>query len=221
MAIENVYELFVLDGEAFVVEAYRCLLGRDPDEHGLAYYLGRLAVGYSKEEVVTQLALSTECKQYEKVRGLKLLVHQVRKSNHWFWGRFGRASRLERTIRSISMEQAAHRKNMIGLIPICVSLREIISRLSEHIREASITLSHEGSADHRLSREDVCNAFLEVLGREPESEEVVAHHARFPSLETLRIALMESREYRSKAPGEYASRLLAQIIQNYKCQSAD
>jgi len=218
MAIENIYELFILDSETFVVEAYRCLLGRDPDEHGLAYYLGRLAVGYSKEEVVTQLALSTECKQFDKVQGLKSLVNQVRKSNHWLWGRFGRASRLERTIRSIGMEQAAHRQNVIGLIPICTSLQEIILKLSEYVREMSVKLSHEGSADHRLSREDVCNAFLDVLGREPENEEVVAHHARLPTLEALRIALMESREYRSKAPGEYASKLLDQIVRNYKWQ---
>ncbi|WP_080707717.1 DUF4214 domain-containing protein [Acidithiobacillus thiooxidans] len=45
MTIKNIEELFVHDGSAFVTEVYRNLLKREPDEHGLMYYLGRLAQG--------------------------------------------------------------------------------------------------------------------------------------------------------------------------------
>ena len=55
MIVKNVVELFALDGTNFVTEVYRNLLMREPDEHGLNYYLGRLAQGYSKNDIIVHL----------------------------------------------------------------------------------------------------------------------------------------------------------------------
>ena len=100
MAVEHITELFALDGRAFVTEAYRNLLSREPDEHGLAYYLGRLSMGYGKASVIAQLAKSPECKPRDEIKGLKKLIADERKTNHWLWGTFGRRGRLEKNLQS-------------------------------------------------------------------------------------------------------------------------
>jgi FkbM family methyltransferase len=53
-------ELLAYHDQQFVRTAYQTLLGRTPDPEGLSYYLGRLRIGYSKLQIVTQLRLSKE-----------------------------------------------------------------------------------------------------------------------------------------------------------------
>jgi glycosyltransferase involved in cell wall biosynthesis len=93
MPIQHITELFAFDGRAFVTEAYRYLLGREPDENGLRYYLGRLAIGYSKGAVLAQLARSPECRPHDEIKGLDKLIADERRSNHWFWGLFSHSSK--------------------------------------------------------------------------------------------------------------------------------
>ena len=99
MSIQHIYELFALDGQIFITEAYRNLLNREPDEHGMAYYLGRLAVGYSKAHVIAQLAKSQESRPHDEIIGLKKLIKAEKYINHWLWGLFGRWQRQERLLR--------------------------------------------------------------------------------------------------------------------------
>lgn len=96
MEIEHINEIFSLEGEDFIVEAYRNLLSRDPDEHGLAYYLGCLSLGYGKIGVVIQLAESEECRSVNKIKGLKKLIKNERRASHWFFGMLSRHQRIER-----------------------------------------------------------------------------------------------------------------------------
>lgn len=100
MPIQHIHELFALDERAFVTEAYRNLLHREPDAHGLAYYLGRLAIGYSKTVVIVQLARSEECRPHDEIKGLKKLLADEQRGGHWFWGWFNRRSRIERALQS-------------------------------------------------------------------------------------------------------------------------
>ncbi|MBU2811778.1 DUF4214 domain-containing protein [Acidithiobacillus thiooxidans] len=95
MYIKNIEELFVLDGRDFVTEVYRNLLKREPDEQGLRYYLGRMAQGHNKPEIIAQIAKSPECCTLDKIVGLKKLTVDVQRSNSWFWRWFVRHDRME------------------------------------------------------------------------------------------------------------------------------
>jgi glycosyltransferase involved in cell wall biosynthesis len=83
MTIQNIIELFASDGREFITNAYRNLLGRDPDEQGLSYYLGRLSMGAKKSTIIYQLASSPECKQTDKIKGLKQLMSDEKRSLSW------------------------------------------------------------------------------------------------------------------------------------------
>jgi len=65
-SIDNILKL---DGKNFIVEAYRYVLGREPDEEGLNYYLSKLMSGdYSKLDVIVRLRYSSEGRR----RGIKI-----------------------------------------------------------------------------------------------------------------------------------------------------
>jgi len=91
MTIKHITELFYLDGREFLIECYRNLLLREPDERGLDYYLGRLAQGHSKRSVIAQLAKSPECRPHDEIRGLKQLIADEQYAQHWFWRFFTRS----------------------------------------------------------------------------------------------------------------------------------
>ncbi|MDA8245679.1 glycosyltransferase family 9 protein [Acidithiobacillus sp.] len=101
MRIQHVYELFALDGQTFITEVYRNLLKREPDEHGMAYYLGRLAMGDSKASIITQIVRSQEfgsCGQ--EVKGLKKLVTDESLSRYWILGWFINRRRANKALLS-------------------------------------------------------------------------------------------------------------------------
>ncbi|MDD5280389.1 DUF4214 domain-containing protein [Acidithiobacillus sp.] len=112
MSIQHITELYALDGREFVTEAYRNLLSREPDDQGMAYYLGRLAQGRGKDAVVAQLAKSPECRPYDQIKGLKQLIEDRRRAEHWFWRRFTIRSRIENTLQSclFSFERLVERE---------------------------------------------------------------------------------------------------------------
>jgi phytanoyl-CoA hydroxylase len=62
-AVADVHALLALEGEPFVRAAYATVLHRDPDSEGLAHYLGELAAGVPKIEVVSRLRKSAEGRQ--------------------------------------------------------------------------------------------------------------------------------------------------------------
>jgi glycosyltransferase involved in cell wall biosynthesis/tetratricopeptide (TPR) repeat protein len=71
IASYSVRDLLKMHGETFLSEAYRMLLGRQPDAEGKAYYLSRLRSGKSKLEVIWQLHNSPEGRAYPtQLRGL-------------------------------------------------------------------------------------------------------------------------------------------------------
>lgn len=102
MPIQHITELFALDGPTFVTETYRNLLQREPDPHGLAYYLGRLSQGHSKASVIVQLALANESRDINEIKGLKNLLAEERRANHWLWKHWSSRRRLDRSIKQIS-----------------------------------------------------------------------------------------------------------------------
>lgn len=106
MPIQHITEIFAFEGRIFITEAYRNLLNREPDNHGMAYYLGRLAQGYGKASVIAQLAQSTESRPWGEIKGLKKLIADERRGQHWFWGWFGHRNRIERILQS-SLEAVA------------------------------------------------------------------------------------------------------------------
>jgi hypothetical protein len=84
MPIQHITELFSLDGSAFVAEAYRSILHREPDAHGLSYYLGRLAQGHSKASVIYQLTQSSDRNTQHTIKGLDALVKKEKGTVRWF-----------------------------------------------------------------------------------------------------------------------------------------
>jgi tetratricopeptide (TPR) repeat protein len=76
----SVRHLLTMHGEAFLSEAYRMLLGRQPDAEGKAYYLSRLRNGKSKLEVIAQLHNSPEGQAYPTQ--LKGLNDALRRHKH-------------------------------------------------------------------------------------------------------------------------------------------
>jgi glycosyltransferase involved in cell wall biosynthesis len=64
-------ELLDLDDDAFVLAAYRSILGRDADQEGFAYYLRRARDGIDKLHILGQLRFSREGQSHgEKIQGL-------------------------------------------------------------------------------------------------------------------------------------------------------
>lgn len=57
-------ELLARHDQAFVIDAYKTLLGRNPDPEGMQYYLGRVRAGISKIKILAQLRISAEGKAY-------------------------------------------------------------------------------------------------------------------------------------------------------------
>lgn len=58
--IETLDDVLRLYGSDFLRAAYKVVLGREPDNTGMNYYLGRLQAGYGKRSVLAQIACSLE-----------------------------------------------------------------------------------------------------------------------------------------------------------------
>jgi len=212
MPIQHITELFALDGHAFVTEAYRNLLKREPDEHGMAYYLGRLAQGYSKAAVIAQLAKSPDCRPLDEIQGLKKLVAEERRAQHSFFGFFSRR-RQSVSIQPGSVVQfdtqqsiklfgsLEHLNQALGNIA-----RQIEIKASPHVSTQDGALNPVQAHNPPLADGLMRNAFMHILGREPESKEAIHHHAQFGSFAALRESLINSEEFQLKLANlpEYA-----------------
>lgn len=219
MAVKNIVELFVLDGSDFVNGVYQNLLMREPDEHGLMYYLGRLSQGYTKADVIAQVAQSPECRPLDEIAGLKKLTLDARRAKKWFRGWFTHPSR---------MEGAAY----ICMNKYLASLQETLKFLTnEHVQKMDSLVQQVAqvqfiSPEHgqiqdkpqRLSSEAVKQAFIDILGRDPESTETISHHARLESYQALSDHLISSIEFQSRLVplSEYARQIFQRQIQMTK-----
>lgn len=225
MPIQNITELFILDGQNFVIEAYRNLLKREPDEHGLAYYLGRLAQGYDKASVIAQLAKSTECRPLDGIKGLKKLIADEQRTGHWFWGLFGYRQRLEKKWQIGLNGLALHNQQRALLLAALGKQENTLSQIAHQIEASTLqranwqvsTTHQEQSRDDapKLPSEKVRQCFVDILGREPESEATINLHASLPSREALRENLIQSEEFQHKllALPEHARLIFKRQIQ--------
>lgn len=215
MPIQNIYELFILDWQDFVGEAYRNLLNREPDEQGMAYYLGRLAAGYGKTSVIRDLAESDEYRPVGDIGGLRQLLRNEKLINHWLLGVFRRSQERERLAREaiselrrfrqqtvVELEQKiAAMNSVLNLLP--QQLDVLVERLA--VMQTSFPSSQTPSVQV-ISADDVRMSFRVILGREPASDEVITNYRSFPSIKLLCEHLMECDEYKShtSALNEYA-----------------
>jgi hypothetical protein len=225
MPIQNITELFVFDDRDFVNEAYRNLLKREPDKHGLAYYQGRLAQGHGKAAVITQLAQSPECRRLDEIKGLKELIAVERRAQHWFWGLFGYRQRLEKKWQIGLNGLALHNQQRAFLLDALGKQENTLSQIAHQIEASTLqranwqvsTTHQEQSCDDapKLPSETVRQCFVDILGREPESEATINHHASLPSREALRENLIHSEEFQHKilALPEHARLIFKRQIQ--------
>ena len=110
-------ELLGLNGVEFLVGAYGRLLGRLPDDSGLAFYLRRMLSGIQKIEILAEIAASDEARDAAlNVLGLSSAVSLYQFSRRPILGWFVRVfsgvegnSAAERRLRA--MEQALHMRN--------------------------------------------------------------------------------------------------------------
>ena len=104
----HVNDLLCLNGAPFVEAAYSIILKRQADRNGLDHFMGRLALGDSKEAILVSLATSTEA------RGSRIdlvgLPATIKKHGKSPWRRFLRFFSEVREIR----RQLARIEYMLG-----------------------------------------------------------------------------------------------------------
>jgi hypothetical protein len=207
MSIQNIYELLGLDGQDFIREAYCNLLKREPDEHGMAYYLGRLAAGYSKANIIMNLADSKESCPHDEINGLGQLIRSEKYRNNWLIGLFCRRQQHEKLFRE-GILALVHVNQRMGEVHSTLRLLPLqldaLAVRMENLQTSSIC--NQTPVKPTLSTDDVCAAFREILGRDPENDQVIAVHANFDSIEDLRKVLLDSEEFKSRVSAlpEYA-----------------
>ncbi|MBN2679346.1 DUF4214 domain-containing protein [Acidithiobacillus montserratensis] len=223
MPIQHITELFALDGPKFIAEAYRNLLQHDPDLQGMNYYLGRLAQGHSKDSVILQLSQSAECRPHHEILGLEALIKTERRAQHWFWGWVIRSTRTKREIQLLREALAAEQSkaNKIEDKPIMTrdSVRlaylSVLGREPENEKVVNqylqctsdvgtlyqILLSsdeYNWQIKKGLNAEVVKQAYIMILGREPETEKVVNDCIQIGDREALYLRLLSSEEFRQR-----------------------
>lgn len=237
MTIQSIYELFVFDDEEFVTAAYRNLLGREPDAHGLAYYAGRLSVGFGKESIIAQIAKSPECINHHDIKDLNLLINGERRARHRFFRLFtcyDRAqkftqsklnifARIRQQINSLQDGIFTQSQQTNEFTQQMIAMNQANQLLNQRIVELTQKLvTHctqcQPDATPLISDEAVRQCFVEILGIEPDSEETIRHFARLPSRGALKEKLINSEEFRQKysALPEYAGQIFQLQIQMKK-----
>jgi hypothetical protein len=181
-------------------------------------------MGYDKTAVIAQFAQSPECRPLGEIKGLRELVADERRAHHWFWGLFAQRQRLERALQrathvialqqqSTSLQEALNKQTQtIGLIARQIEIG------AQHILNVQASSSGQGQAHTdtaRLSVDTVRQLFIAILGRAPESEDVIKSFAKLPSAQALRESLLNSEEFQTRVRelSEYARIILVRQIQ--------
>jgi Domain of unknown function (DUF4214) len=103
--ISHIDQLLEFGGAVFIEYAFHHILSRKPDPEGLRYYINRLQLGYNKTSVILQIANSTENNNNNfDAAGLKNLNEKNKRENHWLFGIFSRANKVERQLNRMESE---------------------------------------------------------------------------------------------------------------------
>lgn len=153
MVVKHIVELFSLDGRDFITEVYLNLLMREPDEHGLMYYMGRLAQGHSKSAVIAQLAKSPECRPHTEVNGLKKIIFDELHSTHWFWGFWGRRNKFDKKLL----------ENITSLVLIEDHILNKLVNLVDSLARTSQNDNHQTTQMQSVGADNISLASYEAL----------------------------------------------------------
>jgi len=153
--IQSVSELITLDDEQFVLQAYRAVLGREPDPMGYDDFVAQVRRGVSKERIVAVMATSEEgVAAASRLHGLAELARQYRPRSAGLLSRFGRRllslaiepverqlrvmdNRLARLTADIQRKVESARSRQIGLEAV-VSMSDSVASLAERaLREVT------------------------------------------------------------------------------------
>lgn len=175
MHVKNITELFALDGSEFIFETYRNLLLREPDKHGLAYYLGRLAMGYDKESVVAQIARSDDCRPHNEIKGLQELVANEERARHWLFGLLIRRSKRDKKLQTLSLILSRIEKDLDFLRDTRHSRRQTLEgryMFGENSHNVSATETHVAEKNSELSqmKNTIDSVLMRIKIRHPWTE---------------------------------------------------
>ncbi|MHB8116425.1 MAG: DUF4214 domain-containing protein [Acidithiobacillus ferrivorans] len=178
MSIQHVSELFILDGEEFIASAYRNLLGRDPDQQGMTYYLARLSMGYGKSSLINDLVTSNEAKPENKIVGIDSLVIEEKRARSWF---FGARIRKQKKLRLMQMQT----DSIINLINKMHQVGENLTTVSYQIGK---TLTATEDMLIQLTDHIKCNSSSSNRGHTKFSDDAVkSFNDNYKKIKTLPI----------------------------------
>lgn len=234
MIVKNIEELFAHDGRDFVAEAYRNLLKREPDDHGLMYYMGRMAQGHSKADIIAQLAKSPECRPLDEIDGLKRLTVDVKRSSGWLMRWFERRGRMEGAVYLGTLKLAQLDTQLASMNQHLASLQDALRMAANGYTQQMENLVQQVSQMQSISpttnqfydkpqphsSETIAQAYVDIMGHPPEpgSVEIIDLYAKFETPQALREALMASAEFQAKVAvlSEYARNIFQRQIQMVK-----
>ena len=94
--VTSLETLLELDDILFVTEIYKAVLGREPDSDGMKHYLHFLRDGYGKENILLEIAQSSEAQSRGlPLAGINELLAARKKFNRPIWGLVARTSHVE------------------------------------------------------------------------------------------------------------------------------
>jgi GT2 family glycosyltransferase/glycosyltransferase involved in cell wall biosynthesis len=140
--MDEVSELLQLEDAAFLRHAYLAILGREPDQEGMAHYLGRLRVGADKLQILGQLRSSPEgTKAIPRLRGIDEVLRKERRRAWPLLGRFFTGSKQDRlSARVNSAVNQLHRISMASSGQL-QQLSADVGRLKDEVSRESQALA--------------------------------------------------------------------------------
>ncbi len=107
-------DLFDLDGEAFVLQAFRRILSREPDAAGSAHYKRLFDLGVSKVQILSDLATSKEAREKNiRIPELARLETMRRRAG---WPVIGRLFSRGIPYHDLETAEARHRARLLALL---------------------------------------------------------------------------------------------------------
>ena len=194
-----------------VVEAFRSLLGRDPENEGVIEAHRHFETPSELREALMQ------SDEYKARLGRLKEVHRVAEeaiSSATLSSSLGRplpevvaASGQEvGAATGIVVATASQQPALAGVGAEGASVQLMVSGF-EPSGSASVSVSAAGgetsnpisrSSERSATSFDVMSAFRELLGREPESQQTIDNHLRHGSIEAVRAVIKASPEYRAR-----------------------
>ncbi len=176
------------------------------------YYLGCLAQGRTKASVIAQIAKSPECRPLDEIDGLKKLTTDTRRATSWLGRKFSRRDKIECAVYAGATKLAQIDSQLAVTNQHLASLQETLKiATNEHMQQtenlvlqvaqsqiATPKLDQLQVKPQQLSSKTVEQAFIDILGRAPETVDVINQFANSESRQALHRALMSSTEFQSR-----------------------